>query len=400
MSLTDRHAGPRTLLLSSRKYEHDVWRCGQVEFENVVCAVDDVDLAAPRASQRSPGRALRQLERLTRRAFGVKLSYEPQLERIRLTRDYELFCVYVQGFHDLAVLDAIPDWRSRCAKAVCFIEEIWARGLVHWSDRTFEQLTRFDLVTCVQHGTVAPLSALVGTRCEWLPAGIDTLRFFPGLMPPSRTIDVYAMGRHSEPTHRALLAHAQAHDWTYLFDTLEVRRVRGGDHMQHRQQLAELVKRSRYFVANRSRVDRPAEIGPQQELGFRSFEGAAGGAVLIGDAPRGQHVDELFDWPDAHIHVPFDSTDMQDVIAALDRDPERVASISQQNVTQSLLRHDWAYRFSSALGWLGVAPLERLARRTQQLAELARAAAVSEPCRIARSDADLRHGRHGSRGVL
>ncbi|HKU44336.1 MAG TPA: glycosyltransferase [Polyangiales bacterium] len=364
-------SGPRTLLLSNRNYEKDVWRCGQVEFENVVCAVDDVDVAAPRAVQRTPGRALRQVERVTKRAFGLELSYVPRIETIRLRRDYELLCVYVQGLSDLTVLDALPDWRNRCAKAVCFVEEIWVRGLPRWSRRTFEQLAKFDLIACLQHGSVSPLAALVGRRCEWLPPGVDALRFFPGLVPPPRTIDVYAMGRHSERTHRALLEHATLRDWTYLFDTLEVRRVRGGDHMQHRTQLAELVKRSRYFLANRGRVDRWGDTGQQEELGFRSFEGAAGGAVLIGDAPRGEHVRTLFDWPDAHIHVPFDSTIMPEVIAALDAEPERVARIRQNNVVQSLRRHDWVYRFRSALEWLKLAPTERLRQRTQRLGELA-----------------------------
>ena len=362
---------PRTLLLSIRNYEQDVWRCSQVEFENVVRATDQAEIVAPRAYQHTPGFALRQVERVTKRVLGLGLSYVPRLETIRLTRDYDVLCVYAQALGDLTILDAVPDWRSRCAKAVCILEEVWACGLPRFGQRTFDALAKFDLITCGQHGTVEPLRALVGRPCEWLPGGVDALRFFPGLRPPARTIDVFAMGRRSEISHRALLEHATRSGWTYLFDTLDARHVRGGDHMQHRTQLAELVKRSRYFLANRGRVDRVEDTGEQEELGYRSFEGAAGGAVLIGDAPHRPHCQSMFDWPDAHVHVPFDSTAMAEVIVTLDRDPERVARIRRNNVVQTLRRHDWSYRWRTVLDWLGVAPSAGLERRRQELQDLA-----------------------------
>jgi hypothetical protein len=277
----------------------------------------------------------------------------------------------VQCLGDLEALDALPEWRKHCAKAVCIIEEIWALELGRWGNRTLDRLAEFDLITCGQHGTVAPLAALLGKRCEWLPGGVDCLRFFPGREPPHRTIDVFAMGRRSDVSHRALQRHASAHDWTYLFDTLEPRRVRDGDHAQHRLQLAELVKRSRYFIVNKGRIGADAEIGSQEELGFRSFEGAAGGAVLVGHAPRGEHVKAMFDWPDAHIHVPFDSAELPDILSALDREPERIARIRRDNVANSLRRHDWAFRWRQVLAALDVAPTERVPQRIRELEELA-----------------------------
>jgi hypothetical protein len=362
---------PRTLLLSTRKYEQDVWRSGQAEFENVVDTVEHIDVLAPARSQQAPGFVLRQADRVTRRLLSVGLSYTPRIEPVQHTRDYELFCLYIQNLGDLLVLEAAPEWRKRCAKAVCFIEELWLRGLSRSGQRPLEHLANFDLILCGHHGTVAPLAKLVGRRCEWSPGAVDALRFFPGALPPRRTIDVFAMGRRSEISHRALLERATPAGWTYLFDTLEPRRVRGGDLMQHRTQLAELVKRSRYFLANRGRIDRVGDTGAQEELGFRSFEGAAGGAVLLGHVPNGDHVTAMFDWPDAHIHVPYDSTAMPDVIASLDREPERVARIRRDNVVNSLRRHDWVHRWRSALAWLDIAPTERLKQRVQQLEELA-----------------------------
>jgi len=251
------------------------------------------------------------------------------------------------------------------------IEEIWVNDLDGWGDKTLKQLAQFDHVSCGHHGTVQPLQRLIGRPCFWLPGAVDALRFYPGLLPVPRTIDVYSMGRRSEISHRALLEHAAKHGWTYLFDTLEPRRVRDGDLVQHRKQLAELVKRTRYFVANMGRVDAVERTHAQQELGLRSFEGTAGGAVLVGQFPKSDAAKALFDWPDAHIEVPYDSTDMPEVIDALDRTPERVARIRRDNVVHSLRRHDWVYRWSRVLQALDVQPREALLRRTQQLQELA-----------------------------
>ena len=369
----------RTLLYSSRHYEQVVWRCGQTEFEDVICHVDDVDMVAPKPLDRTfvRGRALEKIQGVARRKLGVEFELAPQLEPVRLAHDYELFCVYLQGLGDLAALDAIPDWRKRCAKAVCVIEELWVNDLSGWGQQTLKRLAEFDQITCGHHGTVEPLQKLVGRTCRWLPGAVDALRFFPGHTPPPRHIDVFSMGRRSERSHRALFEHACKHGWMYLFDTLEPRRVRDGDLVQHRVQLAELVKRTRYFVANKGRVDAAERTHAQEELGFRSFEGAAGGAVLLGQFPKSDAARSLFDWPDAHIEVPYNSTDMPAVIDALERSPERVARIRRDNVVNTLRRHDWAYRWHGLLSALDMAPAEALLHREHLLHELAERAELA-----------------------
>jgi hypothetical protein len=204
----------------------------------------------------------------------------------------------------------------------------------------------------------------------WVPAGIDALRFFPGVVPPARSIDVYAMGRRSDNSHEALLSEASSHNWTYLFDSIDPVHVRDGL-QSHRAQLAELVKRTRYFIANMAKVDAPAHRGTQEEIGFRSFEGAAGGAVLLGHTPATPSLEQLFDWPDAHVHVAFGSRDIADVIHQLDADPERVNTIRRNNVVNSLRRHDWAYRWQVVLDKLQITPSPRLGERLATLRDLA-----------------------------
>jgi len=69
--------------------------------------------------------------------------------------------------------------------------------------------------------------------------------------------------------------------------------------------------------------------------------------------------------------VPFGSEDIGDIIKDLDRQPERQAKIRQRNVVQSLLHHDWAYRWESVLKTAGLEPLPGLIKRKQELAALA-----------------------------
>lgn len=369
----------RLLMISPREYERAIWRCGQVEFEDLLVGLDHVDLIAPRALVRGEGLFARQARRVAQRVAGAELTFKPSIEPVKLSGDYELFCFYAGQPEDLLMLDALPNWRSRFHKAVCFLDEVWIEDL-KW-DYWLKRLEGFDLLAVMFYNTVEALAARTSVRCAWVPPGIDTLRFFPGLKPPPRSIDVHAMGRRSDATHRALLDGARAHDWTYLFDTIDPIRVR--DRLQdHRQQLAELVKRSRYFLANKAKVDSPHQRGTQEELGFRSFEGAAGGAVLLGDTPLSPSLQQLFDWPDAHIHVPFDSTDIAVVIATLDTDPERVAAISRANVVNSLRRHDWVYRWRDVLQMLGLTPTTRVDQRMEELNELADAYEAGRECAL------------------
>jgi hypothetical protein len=360
---------PRVLMVTPRRYEKAIWRCGQVEFEDLISELDDVELVAPEPTVRGQGLFARQAARVAQRLANVELSFQPRVTRTTLDREYELFAYYAAQPRDLELLDAIPNWRRSCKKAVCIVDEFWVE---HFADdaRRLERLSNFDLIAVMFRGTVEPLQKVTGVPCIWVPAAVDTLRFFPGIVPPARSIDVYAMGRRSETSHEALLAQATSHNWTYLFDSIDPVHVRDGL-QSHRKQLAELVKRTRYFLANMAKVDAPRHRGSQEEIGFRSFEGAAGGAVLLGHTPATPSLDELFDWPDAHVHVAFGSRDIADVIHQLDADPERVNTIRRNNVVNSLRRHDWAYRWKTVLDKLQIAARPRLGKRLDTLRDLA-----------------------------
>jgi hypothetical protein len=143
------------------------------------------------------------------------------------------------------------------------------------------------------------------------------------------------------------------------------------DASEHRLLFANLLQRSRYYVANRARVNEPAFTMGHDEISSRFYEGAAAGTVMIGDAPRTDEFRRQFDWPDAMIHLPFDSSAPERVLEELDRDPQRLQRISRNNVHNAALRHDWVYRLRTILGTFGLKPTEAMTRRQAQLKVLA-----------------------------
>jgi len=49
--------------------------------------------------------------------------------------------------------------------------------------------------------------------------------------------------------------------------------------------MANMAKRRRYFIVSPGKFDRPSETGGQSEFGYRHFEAAAPGAIMLGMRP-------------------------------------------------------------------------------------------------------------------
>jgi hypothetical protein len=154
----------------------------------------------------------------------------------------------------------------------------------------------------------------------------------------------------------------------YLYDT-----VSGmvDDPLEHRDLTAEINKRSRYFLVNPAKATESHRIGGQEEVGLRFWEGAGAGAVLLGQAPKSDVFTEHFDWPDAVVEMPFGSTEAGEIIAEMDRQPERLARIRRDNVVHCLERHDWTHRWVHALEAMKITPLPAAEARLGELAALA-----------------------------
>jgi hypothetical protein len=238
----------------------------------------------------------------------------------------------------------------------------------HW----LPALRRFQHVFVSNSGTVAPLSEMLGRQVHYIAGATDTLRFTPNARPCARVIDVCSIGRRWEGIHRALLEATARKDLFYMYDTFRgTADMELFDHRQHRELLANMVKRSRYFLVAPGKVNVPGETMGQSELGHRYYEGASAGAVMLGQVPESAVFAELFPWQDAVVPIRTDGSDTLDVIAWLDADPQRLAAISRKNACEALLRHDWAYRWKYVLRCAGLPASPALSARELRLQELA-----------------------------
>jgi hypothetical protein len=372
-------ADGQVLLLSMREVAALVGYCAMYEFEDVAADLVGAEIVCP--SNLEGLELSRKIYKVARHATGsVRVAdfLRPQLGRLRLEKDYQLFVAVFNHPHELFALKALPDWRQRCQTAVCYICEAWEQTL---PDYLLELLEDFDHVFLGVSGATRALARVSGRPCSYLPMGVDALRFCPYPAAPGRSIDVCGIGRRSPVTHAALLQRAQGGAFFYYYDTIESKPFGGsgkqvtfrvGNAREHRLLLASLLKRSRYFIANSAWVDDAALRRGGDEIASRFYEGAAAGTVMLGEAPDSPAFRSQFDWPDALVAAPFHAPELPELIATLDADPARVAGIRRENVANALLRHDWGRRLQSLMEGVGWAPGERMLAREARLSELAR----------------------------
>jgi hypothetical protein len=356
------------LQLSMRRVHDLVAFCLPYEFEDVVAEVTGADRVEPENHRGLEfSRRVYKFGRVATRSRRLASAMAPRLEVRQLTRDYDLFFPVFNN--------AVPDWRKRCRVAACFVSEMWAHNIPEY---LLELLADFDhLFLGVRHPT-AEVARIVGRPCTYLPLASDVLRFAPYPNPPPRAIDVCNIGRRSPVTHAALLQLARDRRIFYYYDTVRASGAGGkqmtfsvGNASEHRLLLASLLQRSRYYVANRARVNEPEIIEGKEEISSRFYEGAAAGAVLVGEPPSSDEFRRQFDWPDAVIRLPFDSPDVGEILEAIDADPRRIERIRRENVHHAALRHDWVHRLRAVFDTLGVQPTEAMLAREERLRSLA-----------------------------
>jgi hypothetical protein len=343
------------------------------EAEDVFMEADHVDLLP---LELEPGMGFRFKEKCQRRLLWKDVtralaSVNPGLRPVRLKKEYDLFFCRFQILQDLLYVNAVQGWEDRCRTSVCWLDELYAADAVH-SRNYLHILKRFDHVFVGFKGSVDAISKVIGRPCHFLPYAVDAIRFSPYPNPPARVIDVYSLGRRLEGLHRTLLKFTAERNMFYVYETLQT----GAENLvsnprQHRELLANQIKRSRYFLVASGKANLPEVTRGQIEVPARFFEGAAAGTVMIGQAPDCELFHQLFDWRDAVIAIDPNGFDVAEVLAELAEQPERLCEISRRNAAEALLRHDWSYRWKQILAIAGLKPTPQLELREQRLQELA-----------------------------
>jgi len=367
----------KTLLLSQRRVSNLVAYCIGYEFEDTFA--DVVDSETIETTNLPAVEFSRRAYKLARIALGSpnlarRLAPYPR-NTACLTRDFELFFPVFSHAYEVYALATIPNWRKRSKVAACFITEVWSDMLPKY---LLELLADFDHIFIGCRNGVEEVARLTGRPCSYLPIAVDALRFAPSSPDEPRPIDVSYIGRRSQITHGALLKDAELRGRFYYYDTvaasgidLKHRTFRVDAPDEHRRLLATLLKRSGFFFANRSYVNRPEFTAGRDEISSRFYEGAAAGTVMVGEAPRSEEFQRQFDWQDALIPIAFDCPNIGDILAELNGDPGRLREIRRNNVREVALRHDWLHRIETVFDVLGLSPTDEMQARAQQLQQLA-----------------------------
>ena len=355
----------RICMLSQRQLERIVSCCGHFEFEDVICEIDDVDMFTPEP-RRTFTFGLKVANQLARRASIT--SFNPGVKQVRLGKNYDLFFAIFEFPSDLLTLKSMEGWKERCQTSVCWVDDLWISKIGNLKGH-LKILSQFDYVLLNCSASVPHVQKIIGRPCSYIAPGVDSDRFCPYPNPPMRCVDVYSMGRKSPVTHLSLLKLAEQGKIFYIYDTIH--RMDTFYPQQHRFLVANIAKRSRYFWANIAKINAQSETQGQIEVGFRFFEGAASGTVMLGEPPKNDAFKEYFDWPDAVIPVPYDTENIGEILADLDSQPERIREIRKNGVVQSLLRHDWVYRWKAILDMVGLEPRPALIAREERLKKLA-----------------------------
>jgi len=371
-----------------RRVNNAVAHCMNYEFEDIVAEVtggDRLDVGGMGALE-----AARRSYKAARMASGSRRFARlvtPTPPTVRLQREYDLFFPVFNHPYELYALALVPDWRKRCRMAACYLNEAAFHLMPHY---LLELLAEFDHVFLGIRHPAAEMARIVGRPCTYLGLAVDVLQFSPYPRPPVRAIDVCNIGRRSAVTHEALIRLARDRRIFYYYDTMapsgidqKQRTFHVHSPAEHRLLFASLLQHSRYYVANRSRINEPEFTSGSDEISGRFYEGAAAGTVMIGVPPRADHFAQQFDWPDAVIEVPFDCPDIGEVIGQLDSDPARLEQIRRLNVHHAALRHDWIHRFRVALQQLGIGPPEAMLAREARLRALSARALEGEPLTLA-----------------
>lgn len=355
----------RILLFSQRNIYHNHYRCANYEFEDIVGDIDSVEILAPRPNKRFKyGTGFAQ-----RMAVHSGIIFNPGIPKIKIKKNYDLFFAVCTFPRDLLQLSAVEGWREQCGKAICWLNEIWISEIRKY-ECYLRILAQFDsvMVNCSQ--TVDGVNAVIGGKCFFAAPGIDAILFSPYPEAPQRVIDVYSIGRRSPVTHEKIIRMMSESGIFYVYDTIRGEQVLDWRH--HRLLFANMAKRSRYFIVNPGKIDCPEQTDGQSEIGTRYFEGAASGAIMIGEIPTNEEYKKLFSWPDAVVHLPFGSDHVDKIIKDLDKQPDKHEKMRKNNVVQSLLRNDWAYRWESVLKTAGLEPMPELLERKKRLENLSR----------------------------
>ncbi|MGF1454818.1 MAG: hypothetical protein ACFB6R_05495 [Alphaproteobacteria bacterium] len=361
---------PKVLLLSVRGVVHWLAATAFYELEDLAHDWMDADLCAPPPGRDNlRGKIAAGMNTVIPAPSLISPVLSPALGGNALKREYDFLFAILPTPREAFVVSSVPNLRARCAKMACYIPEVWAHSLTRQAYLA-GPLRQFDHIFVSTRHSMDVVTRLTGVPCTFLPFGVDAEKFSPFPFFPDRHIDVLSIGRRRPEDHAALLKAMDDTGIYYSYDTFQRAKFRNAQ--DHRTHYANTAKRAKYFIANVANIDDPKKLNDGLEIGHRFYEGAAAGTIMLGACPQDNPVlNEDFDWPDFVIRTNTTDKDIIALMADLDTQPERLDAARKANVANSLLRHDYVYRWEHILNVMGVPASQKMRARQTRLREMA-----------------------------
>ena len=332
---------------------------------------DDVDLLAPGPTSTSWQLRIDRAKRRIKSLTGMGTCY--RIEPVEVKQDYELFIYVATVLPDVCEIARIRHWRRRAQKSACIVLKAFGTELRQF-EKSLPVLNSFDIVYSGTWTSLPFFQALVRPPVRYLAYGVPALEMMPASIDRERTIDVYAMGRRLPALHHQMLQAMRSGSINYVFDSFDSSVPFIKDFDGHYSCKAQFLKKTKFFpnFGIRSFQSKELELaGDDDSITYRCYEGAAAGTVMFGSAPTSPDYSLMFDWDDAIIPAPLGECDYVDFLQSLEAQAGRMNSIRRRNISNSLLKHDLAYRFQAILTDLEINPHEKLEERKRSLARAA-----------------------------
>lgn len=362
-----KETGNSILILSVRNLRKQAANSILFEFEDLIHTFQNTLIYAPTFEHVFSRKAYRTIKKFSSsNHLAQTLSRYPTVDI--LDDDYELILVVIDNVYQLHLLNHIKGWRNCKAKKACFLAELWP-GSLNDPMVLREPFQDYDHIFVGFSNAVSILREKLGVSCSYLPVGVDTKLFSSPLPNPARPIDIAYLGRRRQEIHNQLLLTRDKNNLFYLYDTAMGMQVE--DHIQHRNMYSDILKRSKCAVAYPAKMNLGSYTNNVVEIGWRYFEFAAAGSIILGATPQNENFDTYFGWEDSVIDVP--DTSFSHILRDLLRDEARRLQLEQTNRRESLLRNDWVYRWLEILKQFSIEPSQQALNRVNQLKAAANA---------------------------
>jgi hypothetical protein len=298
---------------------------------------------------------------------------QAQAQEVEVPKGFDLFLFIGMTPASLLTLSSLKGWRESAKKSAVFLYETWSAQAS--SNRNFlALLDQFDHVFLANYLSVPTIQQFTTTPCSYMPDAADCLKSMPVDTRHPRPIDIFGMGRTDEAVHAKLIEMDRQDKLIYIWDRGQG--FLGNGYDVARTRTRQMMRRSRFVMSFSFREGaKIKEAQGEEAVPSRIFEGIATGAVLLGTSPKFSQYYRLFDWEDMCIEVPENSDHIPEFYKEISMDINRIQRASILNTYNSLLKHDWAYRWEAMLKILELPAPNGLAVRKSILAEQATIAA-------------------------